>query len=227
MYCMCNLYFCSKDNPQTSWITTNIQQTCPRPVMTTSQPDPMWLTKPGVTRPQSHQTCQLHHRQPSHELKWFQLNATSGIGAGLNLFVMTHRLARKAVRPDCDETCRCCWQHRLASHTPLLQSFAWLHRWFQDKGQSSASSTCSFSSSFSPAHSLRNKIQANCSMLLLSTKLVRSIKEDVKKKLSLSFFLPIIGCPPSNRGGSHWTTQESSPTLRILTAWGGSGTSGE
>lgn len=41
------------------------------------------------------------------------------------------------------------------------------------------------------------------------------------------FFVPVIGCPPSNTGGSHWTTQESSPTLRILTAWGGSGTSGE
>lgn len=42
----------------------------------------------------------------------------------------------------------------------------------------------------------------------------------------LFFFVPMIGCPPSNWGGSHWTTQESSPTLRILGAWGGSGTSG-
>lgn len=35
----------------------------------------------------------------------------------------------------------------------------------------------------------------------------------------------MIGCPPSNSGGSHWTTQDSSPTLRIFTSWGGSGTS--
>lgn len=47
-----------------------------------------------------------------------------------------------------------------------------------------------------------------------------------EEKKHLNMFLPMIGCPPSNRGGSHWTTQESSPTLRILGAWGGSGTSG-
>ena len=65
--------------------------------------------------------------------------------------------------PDCDETCRCRWQRRLASRTPFLQSSAVLHRLFEDKGQSSASSTWSSSSSFSPPRSLRIK------MLSLST----------------------------------------------------------
>ncbi len=36
---------------------------------------------------------------------------------------------------------------------------------------------------------------------------------------------PLTGWPPSKSGGSHWTTHESSPTLRILGASGGSGTS--
>lgn len=72
--------------------------------------------------------------------------------------IKTHRLARKAVRPDCDGTCRCRWQRRLSSRTPFLQSSAVLHRLFEDKGQSSVSSTCSSSSSFSPARSLRIQI---------------------------------------------------------------------
>lgn len=45
------------------------------------------------------------------------------------------------------------------------------------------------------------------------------------RRRRIFFFLPMIGCPPSNAGGSHCTTQESSPMLRILGAWGGSGTS--
>lgn len=66
----------------------------------------------------------------------------------------THPLARRAARPDCDGTCRCCWRRRLASRTPPLRSFAWLHRWCRGRGQSSASSSGSFSSSSSPARNL-------------------------------------------------------------------------
>ena len=156
---MCNQCCCSLDvldynkyDPVMSWeqVTQDLW------------PQLRHLKWPGMTGLRGHRTSAL---SPSTitcgRAKVFTLTVRDGMGDGWSLLATTHQQARKAARLDCDETCRCCWQRTLASRTPLLQSFAWLRRLCQGRGQSWASSTCSFLSSSSPPHSLRSTIRVN------------------------------------------------------------------
>lgn len=94
------------------------------------------------------------------------------------LKLKTHQLAQMVERQDCGETCRYCWQRRLASRRARLQSSAWPRRLFPGKAQSSVSSIYNSSASFSPLHNLRNRTATFYWSFCLLEKFLRRISRD-------------------------------------------------